>query len=49
MSRVLNRLDSRLGLKLPGGERVNHLAFANDMALLSAMPVAMNKLLTYCF
>ena len=43
---VLSQLDDRLGLELPGGVRVNHLAFADDVALLSASPIGMERLLS---
>ena len=33
---VLSQLGDHLGLELAGGVRVNHLAFADDVALLSA-------------
>ena len=45
MDWVLSQLDDRLGLELPGGTRVNHLAFADDVALLSATPEGMKRLL----
>ena len=42
---VLSQLDARLGLQLAGGVRVNHLAFADDVALMSSCPIAMKRLL----
>jgi len=36
MDWVLFQLDEHLGLELQGGVRVNHLAFADDVALLSS-------------
>ena len=45
MDWVLSRLDDRLGLELGGGVRVNHLAFADDVVLLSTSPEAMKRLL----
>jgi len=43
---VLSQLGDHLGLELAGGVRVNHLAFADDVALLSASPVGMGRLLS---
>lgn len=45
MDLVLANLDKWLGLELARGERVNHLAFADDVALLSTAPEAMTRLL----
>ena len=45
MDWVLAQLDGQLGLELAGGVRVNHLAFADDVALLSTTPEAMKRLL----
>jgi len=45
MDWVLSQLDARLGLELAGGVRVNHLAFADDVVLLSSSPDAMKRLL----
>jgi len=42
---VLSRLDDRLGLGLADGVTVNHLAFADDVALVSTMPMGMTRLL----
>ena len=42
---VLTRLDDRLGLELAEGVRVNHLAFADDVALVSSSPEAMQRML----
>jgi len=45
MDWVLAQLDGQLGLELAGGVRVNHLAFADYVALLSTTPEAMKRLL----
>ena len=42
---VLSQLDDRLGLELGEGLLLNHLAFADDVALVSSSPEAMGKLL----
>jgi len=42
---VLSQLDDRLGLEEEEGVRVNHLAFADDVALVSSSPEAMRRLL----
>ena len=45
MDWVLSQLDQRLGVRLGGGVIVNHLAFADDVALLSSCPHGMKVLL----
>jgi len=43
---VLSRLDGRLGLGLADGVTVNHLAFADDVALVSTTTMGMKRLLS---
>lgn len=42
---VLGELDSELGIKLGASTRVNHLAFADDTAILTTTPQGLVKLL----
>jgi len=44
MDWTLSQLDPRLGLRLAGGEALNHLAFADDMALETSSREAMHRL-----
>ena len=43
----LSQLDDRLGLELGEGLLLNHLAFADDVALVSSSPEAMGKPVSY--
>jgi len=43
---VMDWVLSQLGLELQGGVRMNHIAFADDVALLSSTPEAMKRLLS---